>query len=97
MHKMQKNNTSDKLVPVLDIEFCIMLIINTAQTQLLTNIFCLPGHTLLVQPIEQIPASLTNSSPSIKDKLYEREKYWIDKLKTVYPQGLNWTAGRSTH
>ena len=36
--KKCKNNISDKLAPVLDTEFHNMSIINTAQTQLLTNI-----------------------------------------------------------
>ena len=53
-------------------------------------------HTLFVQPIEQITPNNTDTPDSIKDKLYNRERYWINKLKTVYPQGLNWTADSSS-
>ena len=53
--------------------------------------FAIPGHTMTVQPIELIDTESTNNNT--RDKLYERERYWINKLKTVYPQGLNWTSG----
>ena len=53
------------------------------------------GHTPLVQPIEQITNHPTDSPESIKNILLTREKYWINKLKTVYPQGLNWTSGNT--
>ena len=33
--------------------------------------------------------NLVGNTETIKNKLYEREKYWINKLKTVYTQGLN--------
>ena len=59
--------------------------------------FAIPGHTMLVQPIEQITTNSTDSTATIRDKLYQRERYWIDKFKCVYPQGLNWTAGRLPH
>ena len=58
--------------------------------------FCQSGHTLTVQPIEQISTDSNNTPTDIKNKLYKRENYWINKLKTVYPQGLNWTSGKST-
>ena len=57
--------------------------------------FCQPGHSFSVQPIEQIQISSGDSPSTIRDKLYTREAYWINKLKTVYPQGLNWTPGRT--
>lgn len=50
------------------------------------------GHKMMVQPIEQV----SHLDPSnIEKVLNERERYWISKLKTVYPQGLNYTAGRT--
>ena len=55
--------------------------------------FSIPGHTMTVQPIEQISTDHTDNVNTIRDKLYQRERYWINKLKSVYPQGLNWTSG----
>jgi len=48
---------------------------------------------MMVQPIEQILMNSTDNQTNIKDKLNQRECYWIKKLKCVYPQGLNWTPG----
>ena len=55
---------------------------------------------MLVQPIEHIITNDTDTTTIIRDKLHQRERYWINKLKCVYPQGLNWTPGslpRSTN
>ena len=59
--------------------------------------FSTPGHTMLVQPIEQIAMNPTDNPNTIRNTLYQRERYWINKLKTVYPQGLNWTSGNHPH
>ena len=48
---------------------------------------------MTVQPIEQIITDNTDNVNTIRDKLYQRERYWINKLKSVYPQGLNWISG----
>ena len=50
-------------------------------------------YTMTVQPIEQIITDHTDNTNTTRNKLHQRERYWIDKLKSVYPQGLNWTSG----
>ena len=57
--------------------------------------FCQPGHTPLIQPIEQIQIQPGEPTSLIQNKLNERESHWMNKLKTVYPQGLNWTSYRT--
>ena len=40
--------------------------------------FTIPGHTMTVQPIEQIVTGHTDDTNTIKDKLYQRERHWIN-------------------
>ena len=37
--------------------------------------FSIPGHTMTVQPIEQITTDPTDSINTIRDKLYQKERY----------------------
>ena len=49
-------------------------------------------HNLSVQAIDQPP----NNSKNKLQKLQQLEKYWIRKLKTRQPLGLNVSAGTPT-
>jgi len=51
--------------------------------------FAQPGHKMSVQPLAVVP----NNHCNIQSRLHTLEALWIERLKSVYPQGLNWSHG----
>ena len=51
--------------------------------------FSQPGHKMSVQPLAVVPPTHDN----IQSRLHSLEILWIDRLKSIYPQGLNWSHG----
>ena len=55
--------------------------------------FLLPGHNFNANArftlIEQVRTTANTNKQAIRQLLENREDFWIDKLKTISPNGLN--------
>ena len=58
---------------------------NSGKIPYIIQHFCLPGHSL--QDMRALPIEQVCRRDSILRK--SREKFWYNKLRTVYPDGLN--------
>jgi hypothetical protein len=61
--------------------------IRTNKGTLVTRHFNLPGHT--IKDMKVMPIDLAHCAPADHARRLTREAFWMTKLRTTYPLGLN--------